>query len=223
MKKVILIILFFLLLTSYAEEGCSSVSLRFTETKNFYHGVVPSFRYSRYENIPYLDNVQTGIYITVDDNKNNVRAEAFLPEKGTFMDIYMYPYVGEFGGYEAFYNCIQPHVMSNKKMFLEKCFIRNISITDIGLLKSSIEKLQGDLSCYSKCNQSYDIVVRQVTPMGYKENSLSSVSCMSSIFDNDEFFEPYRIVDSLVRNLFFSKIDQCGWEKLGFAKDCLLP
>lgn len=223
MKKKVLLILFILQLVPYAEEGCNSVSFSFTEKNNFYKSEEPSFRYARYEGVPYLDSVQIGIYITVSDAKNNVRAETFIPEKGNSMDIYMFPYVGEFDGYESFYSCIQPYVLSNKGFFLENCYVRNKPIVDLGKLKSSIEKIQGNLSCNSDCNQNYDIVVRHVTLNGFTQNSLSNVSCMKSIYENDEFFEPYRFVDSLVRDIILKKMNQCSWEKLGFSKDCPLP
>lgn len=222
MKKVILGILL-LLLTSNAEEGCSSVSFHFTENGNFYKNEVPIFRYSRYVNVPYLDSIRAGIYITVYDEKNKVRAEAFLHENGSSMDVYMFPDVGDFEWYESFYNCIQPYILSNKELFLKKCYIRNMPIDDVEILKSSIEKLQGSLSCYSGCNQIYDIVVRQVSSNGYTLHGLSNGSGMNPLFEHDELFEPYLKVDSLVRNLILSKMNQCGVEGLGFARDCRLP
>lgn len=239
MKKIVLIIIFFLQTLSFSEDGCSSVSFHFSKKKNFYNGKKETSQYSRYEKVPYLDNIQLGIYITVVDVKDAVRAEAFLPENGDSMNIYMFPYVGDYDWFGGFYRCMDIHISSKKDYFSKNCFIHNKKIEDVEKLKASVLRLQGSLSCHADCSQNYDIYVSHVFLNGYVEHSLSNISCMNSTFENDELFEPYRFVDSLVREVIVKNMNACSWKKFvpypelvdskkfheGFvsSQDCPLP
>lgn len=213
MKKIVLTIILLLLSLSYSEDGCSSISFRFSDKKNFFNVKKSSCQYSHYEKVPYLDSIQLGIYITVIDRKEAVRAEAFLPENGDFMDIYMFPYVGDYGWYEGFYKCMNTLVTSKKDYFSENCFLRNKKADEVGKLKSSVNHLQGSVSCHADCAQKYDVYISHVLSNGYVEHSLSGISCLNASFENDELLEPYRFVDSLVQEVIVKNMNACSWKK----------
>lgn len=208
-KRIICVAAFFAI-TSFAEK--SIFFLVYNEKTNmdkfYYH--------HEFGAIDFLERFDSGIYIE-SEIFDEVKAIAYIAEDDSVVEIYFMPDYPQDSWYAGLSNCINKHILNNKDYFLKTCR-KKIAVPSKWIFNDFSNFMDMNLPDYvGECakRENYNVnIVRKLRDGKIQSISFDNPSCVDPEFQNYEFFEPYKKINNLIKDIMSEDGNKCNWRNL---------